>query len=84
MRLLQQLLAATLNAQLFGSTPIGLTIDQAKAAYCGTNVATIKAAHAAMAAFNSAGDAAAFTPGSSGNPRDARAVADLALWDKLP
>ena len=32
MLLLQQLLAAILNNQLFGSTPSGITIDQAKAA----------------------------------------------------
>ena len=84
MRLLQQLLAAILNNQLFGSSPSGITIDQAKAAYCGTSITAINAAQAAMATFNESGDSGVFTPGSSADPKAAKAIADYVFWDVLP
>ncbi len=85
MQLAQQLLAAILNNEAFGSSPSGgVSIDQAKAAYCGTNIAAIQAAHSAMAAFNESGDSGVFTPGASANGKQAKTAADLAFWDPLP
>ena len=85
MRLLQQLLAAILNNQLFGSSPSGsISIDDAKAAFCGTDITAINAAQAAMAAFNTSGDTGVFTPGQSADAKTARAIADIAFWDVLP
>lgn len=84
MRLLQQLLAATLNNQLFGSAPTRMTIDAAKAAYCGTDITAINAAQAAMASFNESGDSGLFTPGASADSKAGRAAADYAFWDILP
>jgi hypothetical protein len=82
MQLLQQLLAAILNNQTFGSVPNGsISIDQAKAAFCGTDIDAIKDAQQAMGAFNEAGDSGLFTPGASANPKTAKAVADLDFWD---
>jgi hypothetical protein len=85
MRLLQQLLAAILNNQLFGSSPSGtISIDDAKAAFCGTDITAIRNAQAAMAAFNTSGDSGVFTPGQSADAKTARAIADIAFWDVLP
>ena len=84
MRLIQQLLAAILNNQLFGSSPTGVSIDQAKAAYCGNSITAINTAQAAMAAFNESGDSGVFTPGASANPKAAKAIADYVFWDVLP
>jgi hypothetical protein len=84
MKLLQQMLAAILNNQLFGSSPSGVTIDQAKTAYCGIDLNAIKAAQSAMAAFNEGGDSGLFTPGASADPKAAKALADYVFWDVLP
>jgi hypothetical protein len=84
MQLAQQLLAAILNNQLFGSSPSGITIEQAKAAFCGSDISAIKAAASAMAAFNESGDAGLFTPGGSADAKHARAIADREYWDDLP
>jgi hypothetical protein len=84
MQLLQQLLAAILNNQLFGSSPSGMTIDQAKAAYCTGTIQQIKAAQSAMASFNESGDSGLFTPGASAMPKEAKAFADYVFWDVLP
>ncbi len=84
MRLLQQLLAAILNDQLFGSSPTGTTIDQAKAEYCTGTIEQIMAAQSAMASFNENGDDGLFTPGASAMPREAKALADYVFWDVLP
>jgi hypothetical protein len=85
MQLLQQLLAAILNNQLFGSSPSGsISIDQAKTAFCGTDITAIRNAQAAMGAFNTSGDTGAFTPGQSADAKTARAIADIAFWDVLP
>ncbi len=85
MRLLQQLLAAMLNHQAFGSSPTGgISIAQAETALCGTDIDAINAAAAAMAAFNESGDTLDFTPGQSANAKQARTIADLGFWDVLP
>lgn len=85
MQLLQQLLAAKLNYAAFGSTPTGaFTIDQAEAAYCGTDITQIKLALAAMGAFNESGDSGVFTPGASANGKLAKSLANIAFWDVLP
>ena len=66
MQLLQQLLAAELNASAFGSVPAGGTGKFAawEAAYCGTNQNAIKNAQQQAASFNTMGD--------SGSSRRAR------------
>jgi hypothetical protein len=85
MQLLQQLLAAILNNQLFGSVPTGsISIDQAKAAFCAGTLKEVKAAASAMASFNESGDTGLFTPGVSADPKASRANAELAFWDALP
>jgi hypothetical protein len=85
MRLLQQLLAAILNNQLFGSTPSGsISIDDAKDAFCTGTLAEVRAAASAMAAFNESGDSGLFTPGASADPKAAKLIADIAFWDVLP
>ncbi|HEV8280925.1 MAG TPA: hypothetical protein VGQ02_03635, partial [Candidatus Limnocylindrales bacterium] len=85
MRLLQQLLAAILNNQLFGSSPSGNTsIDEAKDAFCDGTLIEVRAAQAAMAAFNESGDSGLFTPGASADPKNARLIADIDFWDVLP
>jgi hypothetical protein len=84
MRLLQQLLAAILNNAAFGSAPSGTTIDQAKTAFCGTDITAIQQAAAAMAAFNESGDSGTFTPGASANGKQAKDAANIAFWDVLP
>ena len=85
MQLVQQLLAAILNNAAFGSSPSGgISIADAKAAYCSTDVGAIQAAMSAMAAFNTSGDNGVFTPGVSANGKDAKNNANLAYWDNLP
>jgi hypothetical protein len=85
MQLAQQLLAAILNNAAFGSSPTGsISIDQAKAAYCGTNIQAIKDAQAAMASFNESGDSGLFTPGQSANGKLSKTLANLVFWDVLP
>ncbi len=83
MQLLQQLLAAILNNQLFGSTP-SMSIADAKAAFCTGTQTQVKAAQAAMASFNEAGDSGLFTPGASADPKSGKAIADVEFWDVLP
>jgi len=85
MQLAQQLLAAILNNQLFGSSPSGsISIDAAKDAFCTGDLAAVKAAASAMAAFNEGGDSGEFTPGGSADAKHARAIADLQFWNDLP
>jgi hypothetical protein len=85
MQLLQQLLAAMLNHAAFNSSPSGsISIADAKAAFCGTDEAAIKAAQTAMAAFNEGGDSGVFTPGASADPKAAKAAALITFWDVLP
>jgi hypothetical protein len=82
MQLLQQLLAAELNASAFGSMPSG-SFASLEAAYCGTNQTAIQNAQQQAGSFNSSGDSATFTPGTSADSKTARAIADKAFWDLL-
>jgi hypothetical protein len=83
MQLVQQLLAAELNASAFGSVPSGGAGQFAawEGAYCGTNTDAIKNAQQAAASFNSAGDNSTFTPGTSADSKNARAIASIVFWD---
>jgi hypothetical protein len=86
MQLLQQLLAAELNASAFGSVPSGGTGVFAtwEGAYCGTNQSAISNAQGASASFNSQGDSSTFTPGTAADSKGARAIATYTWWDVLP
>jgi hypothetical protein len=84
MQLLQQLLAAELNASAFGSVPSAGTFAAWEAAYCGTNQNAIKNAQQQAASFNTKGDSSQFTPGTSADSKNARAIADLVFWNILP
>lgn len=86
MQLLQQLLTAELNTSAFGSVPSGgLSVFATwEAAYCGTNQNAIKNAQQAAASFNSQGDSSTFTPGTSADSKNARAISNQAFWDVLP
>jgi hypothetical protein len=84
MQLLQQLIAAELNASAFGSVPSSGSFAAWESAYCGTNQQAIKNAQQQAASFNSQGDSSQFTPGTSADSKNARAIADLVFWNKLP
>jgi hypothetical protein len=83
MQLLQQLLAAELNASAFGSVPSGGSAMFAtwENALCGTNPDAIKTALGQAASFNEQGDNGAFTPGTSADSRTARLIANYQFWD---
>jgi hypothetical protein len=85
MQLLQQLLAAELNASAFGSVPAGGTGMFAKweTALCGTDQKAIQIALQGAASFNTAGDSQLFTPGTSADSKYARSVANIAFWDVI-
>jgi len=85
MQLLQQLLAAELNASAFGSVPSGGSskFAQWESALCGTNINAIKAALQQAASFNTQGDSGTFTPGTSADSKFARSVADIPFWDTI-
>jgi hypothetical protein len=57
---------------------------QWEAAYCGTNISAISTAQGQAASFNSGGDSGTFTPGTSADSKNARAIANMAYWDNLP
>jgi hypothetical protein len=86
MQLLQQLLAAELNASAFGSVPAAGTGAFAtwESAYCGTNQTNIQNAMQGAASFNNSGDSTTFTPGTSADSKNARAIATYTWWDSLP
>ena len=86
MQLLQQLLAAELNASAFGSVPAGGSGKFAvwETAYCGTNPTAIQNAMQGAASFNNSGDSGTFTPGTSADSKFARAIANLVFWNTLP
>ena len=81
MQLLQQLIAAELNAAAFGSVPSNGTFAAWESALCGTNITAIKNAASQAAAFNTAGDSGTFTPGTSADSKAARAIANKAFWN---
>jgi hypothetical protein len=85
MRLLQQLLAAILNHEAFGSSPTGsISITLAKQYFCSGTLAQVNDAAQQMAAFNEGGDSGVFTPGGSANGKQAKDAANIAFWDTLP
>lgn len=86
MQLLQQMLAAELNASAFGSVPSGgMGMFAAwEAAYCGTNTNAIKDAQRQAANFNETGDSGTFTPGTSADSKLARSIANYIRWNTLP
>jgi hypothetical protein len=81
MQLLQQLIAAELNASAFGSAPSSGSFLLWETALCGTNTDAIKTAQQQAASFNSAGDNSTFTPGTSADSKVARSVANIPFWD---
>jgi hypothetical protein len=84
MQLLQQLLAAELNASAFGSTPSSGSFAAWESAYCGSDQNAIKNAQQQAASFNSQGDSSTFTPGTSADSKTARSIANIPYWDTLP
>ncbi|WP_189005165.1 prealbumin-like fold domain-containing protein [Deinococcus malanensis] len=86
MQLLQQMIAAELNASAFGSVPAGgMTMFLTwEAAFCGTNANAIKDAQRQAANFNETGDSGTFTPGTSADSRFARSIANSVRWNTLP
>jgi cysteine-rich repeat protein len=83
LQLLQQLLAAELNASAFGSVPSGgsAMFKAWEAAISGTDQKKISTAQQQAAAFNSQGDSSTFTPGTSADSKTARAYADIPFWN---
>jgi hypothetical protein len=87
MQLLQQLLAAELNASAFGSVPKGGSAQFAawESAYCtSTNSKNLSSTLQQAASFNTTGDSSLFTPGTSADSKYARSIANEAFWDQLP
>ena len=86
MQLVQQLLAAMLNKQAFGTNDDGL-IATGKAAFAGTDRSAILSAAGALAAFNEGGDEEPLPEGvdpGKANPKTAQKKADREFWDALP
>jgi hypothetical protein len=81
MQLLQQLIAAELNASAFGSVPGGVTFATMESALCGTDQTAIKNAQQQAASFNTTGDSTTFTPGTSADSKNARAIANVPFWN---
>jgi hypothetical protein len=89
MQLLQQLVAAILNNEAFGSSPAtGMSIGDAENWFANPNATAkqLRDAASAMAAFNESGDSGIFTPGISANGKLAKDTAApcLVFWDSLP
>lgn len=84
MQLMQQLLAAILNHEAFGSGDMTL-INGAKIAYCGRNTASILSYATQLDAFNNSGDGIATTQNTgSANPTLTKFTANLTAWNILP
>jgi len=81
MQLLQQLIAAELNASAFGSVPSVGSFAAWETALCGTNTNAIKTAQQQAASFNTQGDSGTFTPGTSADSKYARSIANIPFWD---
>jgi hypothetical protein len=88
MQLLQQLLAAELNASAFGTVPPQGTgaFNEWENAFCGNSITAINRAQQEAGAFNSQGDSSTFTPGINANSQYARQLANVVktFWDNLP
>ena len=82
MQLVQQLLAAELNASAFGSAPALVPFSAWETAFCSGNANTVKTAQQQAASFNSQGDNSTFTPGTSADSKFARFIANLVFWNK--
>ncbi len=88
MQLLQQLIAAELNASAFNSVPPGGTTMFAtwETALCSGTLSQVRTAAGQAAAFNEAGDSGLFTPGMSADPKAAKTAAagvGIAFWDVI-
>lgn len=86
MQLLQQLLAAMLNAQAFGTDDGGL-VAVGRLAFSGTDRDLILVLAESLTSFNEGGDVEPLPTGvdqGSANPKAARRAADKAFWDTLP
>ena len=88
MQLVQQLLAAILNVQAFGTSDGDLILN-GKKAYCGTVKSKILASVSALDTFNHSGDnlTPAWFVSVSASPAEAdaaEATADKGFWDTLP
>ena len=86
MQLVQQLLAAMLNRQAFGTNDDGL-IATGKAAFAGSDRSAILSAASELAAFNEGGDEEPLPKGvdpGKANLKTAQKKADKAFWDMLP
>jgi hypothetical protein len=81
MQLLQQLIAAELNASAFGSAPGSGSFASWETALCGTDAKALQTAQQQAASFNSQGDSSTFTPGTSADSKYARSVANIPFWD---
>jgi hypothetical protein len=83
MQLLQQLLAAELNASAFGSVPSGGSgkFAEWEAAFCTGTLSQVRTALSEAAAFNTSGDSGVFTPGTSADAKNARRIANTCFWD---
>jgi hypothetical protein len=84
MQLVQQLLAAELNAAAFGAAPSSGSFSAWESAYCIGDQTAIKNAQQQAASFNSQGDTSGFTPGTAADSKNARAIAIIPYWDVLP
>ncbi|MCX8194587.1 MAG: hypothetical protein N3G22_00550, partial [Candidatus Micrarchaeota archaeon] len=87
MALLQQLIAAMLNVQAFGTYGGDALISRGKAAFVSSNITAIQSATLELDAFNNAGDSYPFPPGfnpGKADPQTAKAVANYTFWDTLP
>jgi hypothetical protein len=84
MSLLQQLIAAELNASAFGSNPGAGSFNDWEAAFCSGNANDLSKAQQQAASFNSQGDNGTFTPGTSANSKLGRFLAKYSRWDILP
>ncbi|MBI4053828.1 MAG: hypothetical protein HY397_00695 [Candidatus Doudnabacteria bacterium] len=84
MQLAQQLLAAMLNKEAFGTDDAG-AIATGKAAFCTSNRSSILAAAGALGAYNESGDLVPSPiPTGSADPQIAQSTANKVSWDSLP
>jgi hypothetical protein len=85
MTLLQQLLAAMLNRDKFGTTPaMSAKIDNALSVFCtSTNQGAVNTAAGEMGAYNQSGDSGIWSPSQPADPSAAQARADVHFWDYL-
>jgi hypothetical protein len=86
MQLVQQLLGAILNHEVFDADDGG-TISTGISAYCGSSRADMINAASALAGFNESGEYAPFPTGfvqGNANPQAAKSIANKAYWNVLP